>query len=122
MGTLSGGAGNDSLTGGDCPDQLTGGNGADRFICLRPEDGGDTITDFVSGEDRIVVDLDGYGLWEPAVLVTDGAATTGDATLLFDSATGGLWINGDGNGAGDAELVAEFGAGTALLDGDLEFV
>ncbi len=54
--TLSGGAGVDQLRGGAGNDHLTGGGGIDRFI-FRNHDGQDTIAGFVSGSDRIVIEL-----------------------------------------------------------------
>lgn len=58
---ISGGAGNDFIAGGDGQDILTGGVGRDVFYF--PTDGtatglttGDTITDFVFGTDRIIIE------------------------------------------------------------------
>ena len=54
--TLNGGAGADLLDGGVGDDRLVGGGGADTFV-FRSGYGTDTISDFISGEDRI--DLSG---------------------------------------------------------------
>lgn len=51
----SGGAGNDVLAGGSGDDLLTGG--AVAYVFIYREDL-DTITDFVSGQDRVRLDLD----------------------------------------------------------------
>ena len=62
--TLDGGGGNDSLVGGrgndlllgeQGNDTLTGGEGSDRFVLVEGY-GIDTITDFVNGEDLIILD------------------------------------------------------------------
>lgn len=51
---LDGGAGNDTLVGGGGSDVLTGGSGNDTFV-LRLAGGIDTVTDFVSGSDRLEI-------------------------------------------------------------------
>ena len=52
--TLSGGAQKDKIVGGADDDMLSGGGGRDRFV-FAANDGADTITDFRSGKDRIVI-------------------------------------------------------------------
>ena len=51
---LNGGEGDDLLAGGLGIDILTGGEGSDRFV-ISPEEGTDTIVDFVKGEDSLVL-------------------------------------------------------------------
>lgn len=59
--TLLGDAGNDVLAGGRGADILTGGSGADRFDFSRIDSSGaDTITDFVSGEDLLVLAMGAF--------------------------------------------------------------
>lgn len=53
--TLNGGSGRDVLEGWDGDDQLTGGGGRDAFVFRSGEEGDDTIQDFSSGNDRIVL-------------------------------------------------------------------
>ena len=55
--TLLGGNGNDSLVGGAGEDSLLGGNGNDIFI-IESDNGGDTITDFELGSDRLGIGAD----------------------------------------------------------------
>ncbi|WP_377480955.1 MAG: cadherin-like domain-containing protein [Microcoleus anatoxicus] len=50
---ISGGSGADTLNGGIGADLLTGGSGADIFVYNGPLDGGDTITDFAFGVDKL---------------------------------------------------------------------
>lgn len=59
---LNGGAGNDTLIGGGGADALTGGAGADVFrFDSFASDKGDTISDFVSGTDKIAINKASFG-------------------------------------------------------------
>ncbi len=120
--TLSGGDDNDVLIGGFSDDTLTGGSGADEFVYLswRNIDGNsemyDTINDFVSGTDKIVLDLEGFGFFQSSVVagvnffaqsgsyggnLNDGDASEWDAgrpVLIYDSdGLGALYFDPDGN-------------------------
>ena len=53
--TLVGTAGDDSLSGGAGADTLTGGTGRDQFVYTSAVDGTDTVTDFQTGTDLIVL-------------------------------------------------------------------
>ena len=53
--SILGGDGADLITGSDGADTLGGGAGNDRFIYLNANEGGDTISDFSVGSDRILV-------------------------------------------------------------------
>lgn len=52
---LVGSAGDDRITGGPGADVLTGGAGANLFVYTSVLDGGDTITDFKPGADKLVL-------------------------------------------------------------------
>ncbi|WP_346427403.1 calcium-binding protein [Caulobacter sp. 17J65-9] len=52
---LLGGAGDDRLEGGDGHDVLTGGEGADTFVFFGLGSGGDTVTDFETGADHLLI-------------------------------------------------------------------
>lgn len=52
--TLIGGSAADTITGGLGADTLTGGGAADSFVWNTKQEGGDTITDFMAGEDKLV--------------------------------------------------------------------
>jgi len=107
--TLDGGAGNDSLNGGAGVDRLTGGLGSDRFIFSSVADIGnnplllETITDFVSGTDRI--DLTAFD----ANTVTGGRQSFIYIGAADFTAAGQLrYANGILAGNTNANLLADF--------------
>jgi Ca2+-binding RTX toxin-like protein len=116
--TLIGGAGNDWLDGGALKDLLTGGAGADRFYFANAAEAGDTISDFQIGQDKIVLSAAGFGIapnqhvtfesTDNLRLLAGSAAYTASngPTLLYDSSTGRLLFDHDGNGQEKAQLVA----------------
>ena len=107
--SLIGGDGNDVLQGGKGSDQLTGGTGADQFrfdtSILRGDV--DTITDFEFGVDQIQLSravfsaLD-LGALSATAFVNGAAAQDSDDRIIYDAATGSLYYDADGNGAGAA--------------------
>ena len=106
---------------------LRGGAGADGFVLSAPDGAADRFADFVSGLDRVVLDAAAFagllgdpgGAPDPGQLARGTRALDGDDRLVHDAATGRLWWDADGSGAGAAVLVARLGAGTALAEGDL---
>ncbi len=114
---LRGGAGADRLDGGDGADQLSGGGGydtlaggagADSFLFdATPQSGVVTIEDFVSGQDRFLLDAGSLaglstGRLSEDAFVTGGRALDAEDRILYDPATGRLWFDADGSGAGAA--------------------
>ncbi|MBF0392441.1 MAG: M10 family metallopeptidase C-terminal domain-containing protein [Alphaproteobacteria bacterium] len=101
---LTGDGAANRLTGGLGKDVLTGGGGADLFIYAAPAEGGDRLTDFASGIDRLVFDgdafgLDGIELGRTLLLLDrpyDGGGGAGDPCLILDGSGSLYW---DGNGA-----------------------
>ena len=85
--TLTGSTGNNTLQGGAGSDRLTGNGGSDRFV-LSSKLGSDTITDFGSGNDKLVID-------QSDLRVGDGD-TTVDGVVVK---------SGSGGFANTAELV-----------------
>ena len=114
---LVGEAGNDILNGGLGADKSTGGLGADRFLfdsntVFSSAIGIDTIADFVTGTDKIVLDKTtftaltsvagaGFSLAsEFARVTTDTAAATSSARIVYNSTNGNLFYNQNGSTAG----------------------
>ena len=116
--TLLGGlTGNDILNGGAGKDILTGGNSQDYFVFGTGTGFGvdlaDEITDFASLEqDKIILDpeiftnlvsLEGNGfsvISEFAVVDSEDLAANSIAKIVYNSSTGGLYYNVNGNEAG----------------------
>jgi Ca2+-binding RTX toxin-like protein len=123
---MSGGGGDDELKGSQGADKLTGGTGSDKFVY--DDDGGsgvgsfgDTITDFVSGTDKIA-------FWTPAFDGMDGtlrfrngnSANQAGSSFFFKSSDSSLYWDQDGTGAIAAIKVATLTGVTAMAAGDFE--
>jgi Ca2+-binding RTX toxin-like protein len=121
--------GDDALHGGLGLDFLEGGAGADRFVF-------DTAPSSVRNTDRImdfaVDDLIALDRTIFGALPARGAALAGDAfvagvraedaedRIVYDRATGNLYYDADGNGAGARIMFAQLDAGTALGAADFQ--
>jgi len=107
---LYGNLGNDTLDGGAGADTLAGGDGADVFRITAPADGGDVITDFQAGVDTIAVASPNFGNLAAGTLSAASFAldnpTTADTRFVFNTTTGALTYDADGNGAGAAVTIA----------------
>lgn len=126
--TLYGYGGDDNLYGGDAADTLSGGTGADTFFFLLQSEGGDTITDFVSGQDRIFFSEYWFGLpIAPAGAIDAGrfvsgsnpVATNTGATFLFNTGTHQLYYDPDGAGSQAAILMATFSNNVNIVASDI---
>src|SRR5712671_5576903 len=117
--TLSGIDGNDTLNGAAGNDTLTGGTGADSFIFNQAPGAAnaDQITDFTSGTDKIRLDgsvmtqigASGNFAAGDARFFAGAGATAGhdaDDRVVYNTTTGQLFYDADGNGAGASQLVA----------------
>lgn len=132
--TLNGGAGDDLISGGNGNDVLTGGSGVD-FFALGGDLGKsiDRVTDFkskigekiilnayvfedleVSPKQPVDVDARDSGPLAASNFWIGKSAQDADDRLIYDKATGALYYDADGNGAGAAIQFAQFKAGTAL--------
>jgi Ca2+-binding RTX toxin-like protein len=125
---ILGGGGADFLYGKGGADQLTGGAGKDKFVFDTSFDGTiDEILDFNPREDVIYLDnavftkLGSGSLSNPRKIwgtnLEDGAgAKPNDSNdyLAYDSTTGNLSYDADGNGAGAAIVIAHLQAGLDL--------
>ncbi len=121
---ILGGSGKDWLRGGDGRDRLQGDEGADTFAFAEMGvDNRDFVVDFVSGEDRIGLSAEFFGL-DAGALTEDRFALLGGAVdstdrIFLDEATGRLFYDSDGPGGASRTLIADFGDGTALELSDI---
>lgn len=123
---LNGGAGNDKLNGGLGADMLIGGSGADVFIFDSALGGGniDRITDFSVVDDTIWLEnaiftaLGATGTLAAGAFRIGAAAADADDRIIYNSASGALLYDADGNGAGAAIQFATLSAGLALTNAD----
>ncbi len=119
---LTGGRGNDTLSGDQGNDTLTGGAGSDRFLFderLNATTNVDTITDFNVLQDKFYLDTAvfrnlGAGDTVNAARFVTGAPQDDNDRLIYDSATGALSYDRDGNGSAAAIKFAQLDAGLAL--------
>ncbi|MEH7830501.1 beta strand repeat-containing protein [Gemmobacter denitrificans] len=123
--SLDGGAGADRLIGGTGADTLVGGTGADSFVfTAAAATGVDSISDFSVADDTIELDdaafagIGALGGLGAARFVTGAAATTAAHRVIYNAATGQLFYDADGNGAGARVLFATIDTGLALTQAD----
>jgi Ca2+-binding RTX toxin-like protein len=105
---LQGGQGNDILRGALGTDTLTGGAGSDAFrfeTPLDPQLNIDTITDFVSGVDRMELSASIFTAFADQVGQTVGL----NQYLQYNQSTGYLSYDADGSGSGAAVPFAILG-------------
>ena len=128
---LNGGAGADRLHGGTGNDSLTGGTGADYFAfdtLLSAFTNVDKITDFDVTDDAFQLDDDVFtqagavGTLSTNAFHTGTAAHDGDDRIIYDSATGNIYYDADGNAARAQVLFAQINSGVALTNSDFFIV
>jgi Ca2+-binding RTX toxin-like protein len=129
--TLIGEAGNDTLNGGLGNDTLTGGAGADiyRFdSVLNGTTNVDRITDFAATAsatttDSFQLENTGSGLFtaltktgtlEASAFIRGAAFTNAAERIRYESTTGSLFYDADGNGAQASILFANLSTGLAI--------
>lgn len=130
--SIAGGGGNDKLIGGKGLDTLTGGAGSDIFVfdtALNATTNLDTITDFTAGTDDIQLSKGIFAKLKNDTDLSDnialGTAAVDDKDfLIYDSTTGALSYDADGNGAKTAVQFAVIGVSMhpALTAGDFLIV
>lgn len=126
---LFGGGGDDVLIGGAGADTLTGGAGADSFVfnTLGAASDKDTIKDFASGEDHVVLARSAFAAFagDPAGALSASeftigtAATTASQHLIYNDATGALYYDDDGSGKHAKVEIAVLSGHPALTAGDV---
>ncbi len=127
--TITGNAAANRLDGMAGADTLTGGGGADIFAFTTQLSASniDTITDFTAGSDRIALEnaiftaLPGGALAAGAFYTGSTAADATDR-VGYDAATGFLWYDADGSGAGAATHFATLGTGLSLAATDFTVI
>lgn len=138
--TISGNAGNDTIIGNAGADTISGGTGADKFV-FNDILSADTISDFASASsDKLVFsdqlfnlganDTHGvagaYTAFTAGILETGASAFTNlasaNARFGFNTATGDLYYDADGSGAGATAIKIVTLTGVAsLAEADLMF-
>jgi Ca2+-binding RTX toxin-like protein len=128
---IIGGAGANAITGGAGADTLTGSGGADSFVFDNILTS-DTITDFTTASDLLKFDLSVFdqigslGAFSVGdARYVEGAFTSGqDGTdrIIFNTTTGALYYDADGNGVGAEVQIAALTSGAAALDATDIFV
>lgn len=116
--TLLGGGDDDLLEGALGVDVLTGGSGSDSFSFEATNVGADVITDFDVEDDLILVNGTAFGLASGALpesaFVLGTTATTASHRFLYNSNTGVLRFDSDGNGSAAAVQLATLVGAPAL--------
>ncbi|PSF35262.1 sodium:calcium exchanger [Aphanothece hegewaldii CCALA 016] len=125
---LIGNTGNNILTGGGGNDTLTGGGGNDTYVFASLADGIDRITDFNVVNDLITLSASGFGgglslgsLDASQLRVGAGITSANSATqrVIFNTTTGALFFDADGNGAiATSTRFATLSANLALIETD----
>jgi hypothetical protein len=99
------------------------------FFFASTAQGGDTLTDFVSGTDRIEVYSANFGNLAVGTLATSRfvsgaapAALDGNAVFLYNSSNGQLTFDSNGSAAGGTTSIALLSGGASLNAGDIRIV
>lgn len=128
--TISGGVGDDRINGMLGSDTLTGGAGADFFIFdskLSPKNV-DRIRDFSTRDDAVLLDDDilaqagKVGDLSKSAFYIGGKAHDASDRIIYDSKTGKLFYDADGNGKGAAIVFAIFEQKLKLTAADFDII
>jgi Ca2+-binding RTX toxin-like protein len=123
---LDGGTGSDTLNGGLGNDTLIGGSGIDKFTFNSPTDGIDTISDFNSGEgDQIIISASGFsgglavGNLPSSQFTIGSSAANASDRFIYNSSTGALFFDPDGNGSQGQVDLAVLSSNPALTSSNI---
>jgi Ca2+-binding RTX toxin-like protein len=128
--TIYGNAGANVIDGGGGADLLLGFGGADTFAFTTALGAGnvDLITDLTAGTDKVALDdaiftaVGGLGTLNANAFFTGSAAHDADDRIIYNSSTGQLFYDADGNGAGAAIQFATLSPGLTLTAGDFTVI
>ena len=125
---INGAAGNDTIKGYAGNDTLTGYSGADNFVfntALNASTNVDTITDFNFSADTIQLDdaifpFPMLGTLSSAFFRanTTGLAQDADDRIIYETDTGELYYDANGNASGGGILFAKLGIGLGITAAD----
>jgi hypothetical protein len=127
--SLTGTATQDNLHGGAGSDSLSGGAAADLFYfetALSAASNVDNILDFSSVDDTLMLSrtiftaITANGTLAASAFFAGTAAHDADDRVVYNSATGDIFYDADGTGAGAAVLFAHLTPGAALTNLDLQ--
>jgi Ca2+-binding RTX toxin-like protein len=120
---ITGGANDDTLNGYLGSDSLTGGAGIDTFVfnTALSKTNVDTITGYTVADDRIQLDHTVFNKLTVGVSIADyfQAGTKADSEndfIIYDSKSGKLFYDADGNGAGAAIQFATIAKPIGTID------
>jgi Ca2+-binding RTX toxin-like protein len=125
--TMIGNAGDNSLNGGAGNDTMTGSGGADRFVfsTALASSNVDRITDFTSADFIVLDDAVFTGLATGALAASrfiasaSGLATTSAHRVTYDTTSGELFFDADGNASGARVRVAILEGAPTLTAADI---
>jgi Ca2+-binding RTX toxin-like protein len=85
----------------------------------------DTVKKFTSGQDKLYLSLDIFTELTPGTLSSSQfhkgtSAADADDRIIYDKASGALYYDADGSGAGAQVQFADLGAGTKLKASDIK--
>ncbi|MFI0846810.1 calcium-binding protein [Mesorhizobium sp. IMUNJ 23232] len=125
---INGAAGNDTIKGYAGNDTLTGYSGADNFVfntALNASTNVDTITDFNFSADTIQLDDAVFAALTAGVLAsaafranTTGLAGDSSDRIIYETDTGELYYDANGNASGGGILFAKVGIGLGITNAD----
>jgi Ca2+-binding RTX toxin-like protein len=124
--TIVGNAGSNAIYGGLGNDNLQGLGGADFFMFNTALGANNidtlyfTVADTVNLENAIFTGLTGTGTLSTNQFVsnTSGLATTATQHIIYESDTGNLYYDSNGNAAGGSVVFAHLAAGLAVTSAD----
>ncbi len=125
---LSGWDGDDELVGGRGNDTLMGGAGHDSFTFYEANAGTDKIVDFSISDDQIRISKTGFnqdsaiGNLSADQFVLGTTASDSNDRFIYDSSTGTLFFDEDGNGSGAQMQIAVFSSKPSLTASQISIV